>query len=71
MTAKQSLLSEPSVSEKLQRFWSPEVRSLQPYVPGEQPVIAKRFSEIAHAASLCPSAVSMPHPKRGPSTEKH
>ncbi len=34
MTAKQFL-----VSEQLQRFWSPEVRTLQPYVPGEQPKI--------------------------------
>lgn len=28
-----------SVSEQLKRFWSPEVRELQPYVPGEQPKI--------------------------------
>lgn len=28
-----------SVSEQLKRFWSPEVRELQPYTPGEQPKI--------------------------------
>ena len=48
MTAKQSLVSEQlvsaqvvssAVSQHLQRFWSPEVRTLQPYVPGEQPKI--------------------------------
>lgn len=39
MTAKQSLVSDQAVSQDLQRFWSPEVRTLQPYVPGEQPKI--------------------------------
>lgn len=39
MTAKQPIVSDQAVSENLQRFWSPEVRTLTPYVPGEQPKI--------------------------------
>lgn len=29
--------SVPAVNDDLKRFWSPEVRTLEPYVPGEQP----------------------------------
>ena len=39
MTAQQPIVSDQAVSENLQRFWSPEVRTLTPYVPGEQPKI--------------------------------
>ena len=39
MTAQQPIVSDQAVSENLQRFWSPEVRTLTPYEPGEQPKI--------------------------------